>query len=173
MGIEHKKTLILNQDYNPLSVCGYKKAFLLVFLQKAELLEDDEHPLRSVDKSYPLPSVIRLVKYANMPYKGVMLTRQNIFKRDAYICQYCQSDKDLTLDHLIPRSKGGKTIWSNLVTACKRCNAAKGHGTPEANGMKLLRQPFKPSYVMFIRDFSGKVSDRWLQYLGTKEKVVA
>jgi len=173
MSIAHKKTLILNQDYSPLSICGFKKAFLLVHLKKAELLENDDHPLRSINKSYPLPSVIRLNNYANIPYRGVMLTRQNIFKRDAFECQYCSSEKDLTLDHLIPRSKGGRSVWNNLVTACKKCNAHKGHATPEAKGLKLKRTPFKPSYIMFIREFSGKVDERWMRYLGRKEKKVA
>ena len=173
MEIEHKRTLILNQDFRPLTVCGYKKAFLLVYLKKAELLEDDDQPLRTVDNSFALPSVIRLNKYANLPYKGVMLTRQNIFKRDAFTCQYCGSEKDLTLDHLVPRSKGGKSIWTNLVTACKRCNSKKGHYTPEASGMKLIRAPFKPSYIMFIRDFSGHINERWKRYLGKKEKLMA
>ncbi len=170
MKIGSKRALVLNQDYSPVTVCNIQKAFLLVYLKKAELVATDEIlKLRSISKAYPFPSVIRLINYVSMPYRGVMLTRQNIFKRDGHNCQYCGSDKDLTLDHLIPRSKGGKSSWNNLVTACKRCNARKGDNNPEASGLKLSRQPFKPSHVMFIRDFSGTVSEQWMPYLKTKK----
>ncbi len=170
MKIGSKRALVLNQDYSPVTVCNIQKAFLLVYLKKAELVATDEIlKLRSISKAYPFPSVIRLINYVSMPYRGVMLTRQNIFKRDGHNCQYCGSDKDLTLDHLIPRSKGGKSSWNNLVTACKRCNARKGDNKPEESGLKLARPPFKPSHVMFIRDFSGTVSEQWMPYLKTKK----
>ncbi|MBK6266344.1 HNH endonuclease [Marivirga sp. S37H4] len=173
MRIGSKRALVLNQDYSPITVCNIQKAFLLVYLNKAEILEtDDVFKLRTITKAFPLPSVIRLISYVNRPYKGVMLTRQNVFKRDAHTCQYCGVQKDLTLDHLIPRSKGGKSSWNNLVTACKRCNARKGDAKPEESGMVLRRVPFKPSYVMFIRDFSGSVSENWLPFLKTKEILV-
>lgn len=170
MKINSKRTLVLNQDYTPITVCSIPKAFLLLYLQKAELIENDESmELRSVDQTFPFPSVIRLSNYIKIPYKSVVLSRQNIFKRDAHQCQYCHTSKDLTLDHLIPRSKGGKTVWTNLVTACKKCNARKGNSTPEASDMKLSRMPFKPNYVMFIRDFSGYVDQKWLRFLKTKQ----
>ncbi|GAA5028446.1 HNH endonuclease [Marivirga lumbricoides] len=173
MKIGNKRALVLNQDFSPITVCNIQKAFLLVYLKKAELVVTDEMlKLRSINKAYPFPSVIRLISYVSMPYKGVMLTRQNIFKRDAHTCQYCGVSKDLTLDHLIPRSKGGKSSWNNLVTACKKCNARKGDAKPEESGMKLMRMPFKPSYVMFIRDFSGTISDGWLPFLKTKSMPV-
>ena len=170
MKIGGKRALVLNQDYSPITVCSIQKAFLLVYLKKAELIENEEGlKLRSVDQSFPFPSVIRLSHYVNMPYKGVMLTRQNIFKRDAHTCQYCGTQKDLTLDHLVPRSKGGKSNWTNLVTACKRCNARKGNNSPEESEMKLLRPPFRPNYVMFIRDFSGPINEKWMPFLKTKQ----
>ena len=101
--------LVLNQDYSPLTICSVQRAFLLVFLHKAELLENIQgQELRSVSKSYPHPSVIRVLDYKNIPYRGVVLTRFNLFKRDGYACQYCGTNKDLTLDHVIPKSKGGK-----------------------------------------------------------------
>ncbi|WNB17232.1 HNH endonuclease [Marivirga arenosa] len=170
MKISTRRALVLNQDYSPITVCSIPKAFLLLYLQKAELIEKtDDLKLRSVDKSYPFPSVIRLINYVTMPYKGVMLTRQNVFKRDSHECQYCGTSKDLTLDHLIPRSKGGKSKWTNLVTACKRCNTRKGNSTPEESDMKLKRMPFKPNYVMFIRDFSGNIDEKWMPFLKTKQ----
>jgi len=157
---------VLNQDYSPISVCSSERAFLLLYLDKAELVhEDPNNKLRSVNRSYPAPSVIRLQKYIFIPFKSVMLTRQNLFKRDGNECLYCGSRGDLTLDHVMPKSRGGTTTWSNLVTACKRCNSIKGSNTPEEADMPLSKKPFKPSYIMFVRNFSGFTSEDWLQYL--------
>lgn len=172
MEIKHKRTLVLNADFSPIGVCGFQKAFLLVYLNKADVLVKDDLKLRTVSKNFPLPSVIKLQDYARIPYKGVVLTRQNVFKRDGFSCQYCGTSKDLTLDHLIPRSKGGKSDWSNLVTACKRCNARKGNKSLEASGLILARTPFKPSYIMFIRDFSGQMMKQWHPYLSKNHNVL-
>lgn len=164
------KVLILNQDYSALTVCSAHKAFILLYLQKAELVKDNpRQKLRTVDRAYPMPLVIRLHRYVNIPYKGVMLSRQNIFRRDGYSCQYCGSKQDLTLDHVLPRSRGGKSSWTNLVTACKRCNNKKGDLTPEEAGMPLRRQPYRPSFVMFLRSLSGPVSEAWIPFLGGQE----
>lgn len=161
--------LVLNQDYNPLTICSTERAFLLLYLNKADLLSAvQEKALRTVNKSFPFPSVIRIRKYAHVPYKGVILTRHNVFKRDAYSCQYCGVNKDLTLDHLIPKSKGGKSTWTNLVTACKKCNARKGDYKPEEVGLVLLRKPMRPSYVMFIRSTTKTIRADWLPYLERK-----
>jgi len=118
-----------------------------------------------------MPSVIRLFKYVHLPYKGVMLTRQNIFKRDGYCCQYCGKVDELTLDHVVPKSRGGKSNWDNLTTACKRCNSRKGDFTPEEARMMLVQRPFKPSFVMFLRDFSGNIAEDWQPFLSKKTKV--
>jgi 5-methylcytosine-specific restriction endonuclease McrA len=164
-----RKVLVLNSDYRALTVCSVYKAFLLVFLDKAEVVNQVENIyLRSVSQSFPMPSVIRLYNYVNMPYKSVMLNRHNIFKRDGHRCVYCNSREDLTIDHVMPRSRGGKTKWTNLVTACKKCNARKGDYTPEEAGMKLPYAPFKPSFVVFLRDFSGIGDDTWKPYLQTE-----
>ncbi len=161
-----RRVLVLNQDYSPLSVCSAERAFLLIYLDKAELVHGDPKlKLRSIGSSYPAPSVIRLQKYIYIPFKSVMLSRQNIFKRDAHQCLYCGSSNDLTLDHVLPKSRGGGSNWANLATACKRCNSIKGDKTPEEAGMPLSQKPFKPSYIMFVRNFSGFTSDDWLQYL--------
>jgi 5-methylcytosine-specific restriction endonuclease McrA len=166
-----KKVLILNQDYSALTICSVQKAFILVFLNKAELVSQSEtHHLRTVSATFPLPSIIRLHKYVQLPYKGVVLSRQNVFKRDNNQCQYCLSTEDLTLDHVIPKSKGGKSTWDNLVTACKRCNSKKGDFTPQDANMKLAQQPYKPSFIMFLRDFSGQIQEDWRPYLGKKAK---
>jgi 5-methylcytosine-specific restriction endonuclease McrA len=160
------KVLVLNQDYSPLTLCTVSRAFLLVFLEKAELLAADKNGyMRTVSMSYPKPSVIKIKSYIHVPYKGVVLSRYNIFKRDGHKCQYCDTIKDLTLDHLIPRSKGGKSTWKNLVTACKRCNSRKGDRTPIEAGLVLQKPPFKPSYIMFLRNSVGELNVDWQQYL--------
>ncbi|MCA6075190.1 HNH endonuclease [Fulvivirga sp. 1062] len=162
----NRKVLVLNQDYSPISVCTVQRAFLLTFLRKTEMVESaNGHVIRSVSQSYPMPAVIRLTRYIHIPYKGVALTRQNVFKRDNFNCQYCGTHNELTLDHVMPRSRGGKSSWDNLITACKRCNAFKGDYTPEEAGISLQYKPFRPSYVMFLRDYSGYHCDEWRPYL--------
>ncbi len=162
--------LVLNQDYSPLTICSVQRAFLLVFLEKAEMLNDVKNrTLRTISDSYPFPSVIKINRYVHMPYKGVVLSRHNIFRRDGHKCQYCGTTKDLTLDHLIPRSKGGKSSWTNLVTACKKCNAKKGDDPLEKTGMKLKSVPTKPSYISFLRSANGALREDWKPYLNPKK----
>lgn len=161
-----KKVLVLNLDSNPVSVCTVQRAFLLIYLNKAQLEKEVAGVfLRTVTKKFPLPSVIKLNNYINVPFKGIELSRQNIFKRDNFTCQYCGIDNNLTIDHVLPRSKGGKSSWSNLVTACKTCNAEKGDETPQEAGFDLQSKPFRPSYIMFLREYSGYVVEEWEPYL--------
>jgi len=161
----NNRVLVLNQDFSPLMVCSVQRAFILVYLNKSELVRPaNGHKLRTVTHSFAMPSVIRLNRYVRAPYKGVNLTRQNVFKRDNNECQYCGTHKDLTLDHVIPSSKGGSHSWINLVTACKKCNAKKGYNTPEQAKMDLIRKPYKPSYSLFLRDNSG-FGNEWDEYL--------
>lgn len=161
-----RRVLVLNQDYTPFTISSVARAFLLVYLKKAEMINAvEDSALRTVTTFYPMPSVIRLSRYVHMPYRGVMLTRQNIFKRDGYLCQYCGTSKDLTIDHIIPRSKSGRSTWKNLVTACKRCNSKKGDFSLEESGMLLKSKPYKPSYILFLRDFSGFAEKNWQPYL--------
>jgi len=166
-----KKVLVLNQDYSALTICSVEKAFILVYLQKAELVSESQtHRLRSIAAAFPMPSIIRLHRYVHLPYKGVILTRQNIFKRDGHRCQYCGLHEDLTLDHVMPKSRGGKSSWDNLVAACRRCNAKKGDYTPEEAQMALRQKPYRPSFIMFLRDFSGHIEEDWHPYLSKKVK---
>ena len=171
------RVLVLNFDFSPISVCTVQRAFLLVYLGKAEMLTDYKKCLlHTVDDSFPVPAVIRLLRYIVIPYKGVLLSRQNVFKRDGYTCQYCGTQKDLTLDHVIPRSKKGKSTWTNLVTACKRCNARKGDYSVESAGLRLRKQPEKPSYLTFLRYHSGLFQEEWGPYLqlsSTNTKAIA
>lgn len=164
--IMNNRVLVLNQDNSPLMVCSVERAFILVFLNKSEMVRSaNGYKLHSVTQTFPMPSVIRLNRYVNAPYKGVNLTRQNIFKRDNHECQYCGTKRDLTIDHVTPRAKGGKDTWTNLVTACKRCNAKKGDFTPEEALMPLRKKPSKPSYSIFLRDFMNGQTEEWDTFL--------
>lgn len=157
----------MNQNYEPLSVCNVKKAVILLYLGKAELIAAlDGRNLHSVSMTMPFPSVVRLSVYVRVPFKKIVLSRKNILRRDGHRCQYCgRSDVPLTVDHVIPRARGGEDAWENLVGACVRCNNKKGDRTPSEAQMPLVRKPIRPNHVMFIRDFVGTVDDRWKPYL--------
>jgi len=159
--------LVLNQNYEPLSVCNVKKAIMLLFLRKAELIEaSNGKVIRSVSLTMPFPSVVRLSSFVRIPYKKIILSRKNILRRDGHRCQYCgRGDVPLTLDHIHPRSKGGEDSWENLVAACVKCNNKKGDSNPDEAGMSLLRVPMKPNHVTFLRHFVGSLDDRWKPYL--------
>ena len=168
------RALVLNLDYTPITVCTVQRAFLLVFLRKAELIKaNSANKLHTVSTSYPLPAVIKLNRYVNVPYKGVVLSRENVFKRDGFKCQYCGTEKELTIDHLIPKAKGGKTSWNNLVTACKSCNSKKGNYSPEEAGLRLAFKPYRPSYIMYLKDLSGNNYEDWKPYLFQSNSKVA
>lgn len=158
--------LLLNQDYRALAVCSVERAMVLVILQKAEMVEvDAARRLHSAHASFPWPSIVRLKGYVRVPYRRIMLTRRNILRRDNHECQYCGSRDRLTLDHVHPKSRGGPDTWENLVAACVPCNNRKGNRTPEEVGLSLSRKPFRPSHVMYLRDFLGSLDDAWKPYL--------
>ncbi len=138
-----------------------------MYLGKAEsVLNDDSKAIHSVSINYPWPSIIRLSRYIHVPYKKVVLTRKNILRRDGYKCGYCgRGDLTLTLDHIVPKARGGTDSWDNLVSACTKCNNKKGFRTPEEADMALLRKPYKPSHLMFIKNVVGKVDEKWKPYL--------
>ncbi len=158
--------LVLNQDYQPLSICSVQRSMKLLFLEKAELLHDvPNRKIRTVNDNYIYPSVIRLRRYINIPYTRIVLSRRNVMKRDRQTCQYCSSKSDLTLDHVVPKSRGGVDSWENLVTACNKCNVRKGDRTPEEAKMLLKRNPFRPIQITFFRDILGGVQEDWKPYL--------
>jgi 5-methylcytosine-specific restriction endonuclease McrA len=149
------------------TVCNIKKAVVLIYLGKAEVVIDDNRKsVRSVSTCFPWPSIIRLSHYVSVPYKRVVLTRKNILRRDAYRCGYCgRSDLPLTIDHILPKAKGGTDSWENLICACTVCNNKKGDRTPTEAKMTLLNKPFKPSHIMFIKNVVRKLDDNWKPYL--------
>ena len=127
-----RRALVLNQNYEPLNVCSVRRAVVLVFRGKAEILEVGDEPLRGVgDARYDTPSVIRLQHFVRRPMPQLRLTRREVFARDGNRCQYCGRRSDLTLDHVTPRHRGGPHTWENLTTACRTCNHGKGGRTPE------------------------------------------
>lgn len=158
--------LVLNQDYRAVCVTSVERALVLVLLQKAELVEaSGGRAVRSPSVKYPWPSVVRLKVFVRVPYKKILLSRKNVIRRDHHRCQYCGARERLTIDHVLPKSRGGPDTWENLVAACTRCNNRKGNRTPEEAGMPLARKPFRPSHVMFIRDYIGRLDEAWKPYL--------
>ena len=161
------KVLILNQNYEPMSVINVKKAIVLLYLGKAELIAaNDGKRVRSVSMSMPFPSIVRLSVYVKVPFKKIILSRKNILRRDGHRCQYCgRTEVALTVDHLMPVSRGGEDTWENLVCACVDCNNRKGDRTPDEARMPLPRRPIRPNHVTFIRHYVGVLDERWKPYL--------
>lgn len=158
--------LVLNQDYQPLSICSVQRSMKLIFLDKAELLHDDpKKELRTIRQAFQFPSVIRLRSYIRIPYSKVVLSRRNIMRRDNFTCMYCGRKSDLTIDHVIPKSRGGKDVWENLTTACEKCNVKKGSKTPNEADMPLMKTPYRPVPITFFRDYNGNVQEPWKPYL--------
>ncbi len=158
--------LVLNQDYQPLSICSVQRSIKLIFLDKAELLHDDpDRVIRTTSEAFQFPSVIRLRRYINIPYAKIVLSRRNIMRRDNFMCQYCGKKSDLTIDHINPKSRGGKDSWENLITACDKCNVYKGNRTPEEAHMELKGKPYRPIPLTFFRDSNGGVQEPWKPYL--------
>lgn len=155
--------LVLNADYLPINVTSFKKAFKLVYKGKAEVVEGDGEVI-TFQETFTKPSVIRLTSYVSVPHRKVVMSRENVFKRDDYTCAYCGFHKNLTIDHVIPRSRGGGNSWENLVTCCYRCNSKKGDRTPAEAGLRLMYTPTKPNPLSFMYKSYRKV-DKWQPYI--------
>jgi len=160
-----EKVLVLNYDYTPVNITNITRALKLVIREKAEVVKEGTKIFRSEKLSFKAPIIIRLLNYVKIKFFKVVLTKKNILIRDNFKCVYCDSNKNLTLDHLIPKSKGGKNDWLNLVTCCDSCNKKKGDKTPEESKMVLLRKPFKPSYYTFLKSYLEKSFSDWDDYL--------
>jgi 5-methylcytosine-specific restriction endonuclease McrA len=162
-----ERVLVLNASYEPLNVCSLRRAHVLVWKGKAEILENVEKPLRSATTSFQRPHVIRLVTYVRVP-RGVTrrISRRVLFARDGWQCAYCGSGSNrLTLDHVVPRSRGGTSVWENVVTSCAPCNHNKGDRLLEETSMTLRTTPRPPTPVLFIRLAAEHVPDVWRRYL--------
>ena len=162
------RVLILNASYEPLHVCSVKRAVTLLMQDIAERVEDSDKILRSPSQIFAVPSVIRLKKYVKRPpHQRVAFNRKNVFRRDDNTCQYCGTrSSDLTLDHVVPRSRSGATSWENVVACCRSCNARKRDRTPEEARMLLKRRPYAPRF-MFSSAFGilPSIDPIWRKYL--------
>lgn len=161
--------LVLNATYEPLSVVSIKRAVVLLLKEKAELLEAAETMLRARGVAMPVPLVIRMVYYVRIPRTMALpLSRRTIMARDQYTCQYCGATPlraELTLDHVLPRSRGGRTEWENVVVACRVCNQKKGNRTPKEAQMILARQPRRPRYIALALLGENNQREVWNKYL--------
>jgi 5-methylcytosine-specific restriction endonuclease McrA len=137
--------LVLNQSFEPLTVCRARRAVVLIFQGKAEMIENGSGSIRTIDSTIELPSVIRLARMVRRPRRRRKMTRYEIFNRDRYTCQYCgEQSRHLTLDHVLPRYRGGQHTWENVVSACVACNRRKAGLTPKEANMKLIHEPGPP-----------------------------
>jgi 5-methylcytosine-specific restriction endonuclease McrA len=160
--------LVLNQNYEPLNVCRVRRAVVLLYYGKAEMLENGTGFIHSTNYNFPLPSVIRLAYMIKRPRPQRKLTRLEVFHRDQYTCQYCgKPTHQLTLDHVIPRYRGGEHVWENVVSACIPCNRRKAGKTPNEAGMKLIRQPTPPrgNTFFYIPHHYRQIQSQWQKYL--------
>ena len=160
--------LVLNASYEPLNVCSVRRAHVLVFKGKAEILEAHARELRSATDTFRWPHVIRLLHYVRVPrIVQRKISRRALFARDGWRCQYCGSAGKLTLDHVVPRSRGGHSDWENVVTSCGPCNLRKGDRLPEEASMSLHSRPRTPAPALFVTLSAPTIPDRWQPYLAS------
>jgi 5-methylcytosine-specific restriction endonuclease McrA len=160
------KVLVLNASFEPLNITSWRRAIVLIIKGKAEQVE---HNGRVIYAGLPLPTVIRLKHYVRVPYKDIPLTRRNLLQRDNHRCQYCgYAGEGLTLDHVVPRSRGGEDSWENMVAACVRCNVKKGNRTPKEASMMLRNPPRKPHSSLYFevsRQIRSGGHQEWKKYV--------
>ena len=162
------RVLVLNASYEPINVCTVRRAVVLVLKERAEVVERSEWALHSENLTFPRPVVIRLISYVRIPRDAHSrkITRRAVFARDKFTCQYCGSARgSLTVDHVIPRSKGGSSAWDNIVTCCAPCNRRKGDRLPRHAGMHPRRAPRAPNPSVFVHVAVPRVPAVWQQYL--------
>lgn len=162
--------LFLDAEYRPLRIEPWQRAIADFFLGKIQVVEySKDKTIQGVHTTYPMPSVVRLVKHFKRDRLRIKFSRLNIYARDGFRCQFCgvqSPTEDLTFDHVMPRSRGGRTCWENIVTACIECNSAKANRTPEEAGMKLLAKPKKPHYLpaVMVKMDRGSMPVEWQPY---------
>ena len=164
------RTLVLSQGYEPIKIVSWQRAITLLFLGKVEVIEEYDRNIKSTSMLIKIPSVVRLLNAIRRHKKPVKFSRVNIYGRDRYTCQFCGDKKpiaELTYDHVVPRSQGGKTTWTNIVTACEMCNRKKANRTPDQAGMRLLAQPVQPKAMpaLVITISRESVPDAWRDYV--------
>jgi 5-methylcytosine-specific restriction endonuclease McrA len=167
-GSSSGRVLVLNASYEPINVCTVRRAAVLVLKERAEILECSEWSLHAESMTLPRPTVIRLVTYVRIPRDAHRrkITRRAVFARDRWTCQYCGSERsNLTVDHVIPRSKGGTSGWDNIVTCCAPCNRRKGDRLPRQADMIPHRAPKAPSPTVFIHVATPRIPAAWERYL--------
>lgn len=172
-----QSTLLLDQSYLPLDIISWQDAVRLLFLNKIEVVEEYEDELHSMYLVIKMPAVVRLLNAFKKKKKRVKFSRINIYTRDRYACQYCGKSgtmKDFTFDHVIPRSRGGKTTWENIVTACSACNTKKGDRTPHEAKMRLIKDPVQPEWLpaVAIKVSQRSVPDEWASFLYWNSKLI-
>lgn len=170
MHVESTRTLLLTQGYEPLQIISWQRAVTLLALDKVDVVEEYDTEIRAPSLVVRVPAVIRLRKAFRRHAKPVKFSRVNIYARDSYRCQYCGSKctvAELTYDHVIPRSHGGRTSWENIVSACYACNSRKANRTPAQADMKLLSKPTRPTWMpsVQIRVSARSVPDAWRDYV--------
>jgi 5-methylcytosine-specific restriction endonuclease McrA len=166
VNLDSPRILVLNAGYEPLGLASVKRAVILVMNGTAEVVEESGDYLRTPRAPYPVPSIIRLKRLVRRPPGRLALNRRNILRRDAYTCQYCgKKGSDLTVDHVLPKSRGGRGIWENLVAACRPCNLKKKNRTPEEAGMKLARRPAAPRHGLLLVADLPNMPEAWKTYL--------
>ena len=166
-GRDHGRVLVLNATFEPINVCTVRRAVVLLLKSRAELVEQSSWELRSEHSTLPRPVVIRLVHYVRVPRDAHRrkITRRAVFARDGWSCQYCGSRSNLTVDHVIPRSKGGAASWDNIVACCAPCNRRKGDHLPAQANMHPRRAPKTPSPHIFIHVATPSIPASWRQWL--------
>ena len=159
--------LVLNATYEPIHVCGIKRAAVLLLKEKAEIIENGEGELHAEHTSMTRPAIIRLRTYAPVPRRSRRrLTRRAVFARDDWTCQYCGDHRDLTVDHVIPRSKGGSSEWENIVACCSSCNRRKADRLPHQARMFPKTTPRPPHPSVFIQVACPRIPPSWDAWLG-------
>lgn len=160
------RSLVLNASFEPLAVVSDRRAVLLVLGEKAELVHGTDRCWCAERISVEVPSVVRLRRYVRVPYRhGAPLTRRAVFARDDGKCQYCGAQAD-SIDHVVPRSRGGAHDWCNVVAACSPCNTTKRDHLLAETTMRLRSEPHQPRYLAWIVSTAGMVPSPWLPYLG-------
>jgi 5-methylcytosine-specific restriction endonuclease McrA len=166
------RTLLLNSTFEPLKIITWQRAITLLTQGKVEVIDFHDREVRGISVTFRLPSILRLLKLAKIrrARREVRFSRANIYQRDKHCCQYCGARhiaEELTFDHVIPQVQGGEATWENIVTACLACNNRKGGRTPHQAGMKLIRQPVRPSWMPVVTLHIGvrNAPMSWRDYL--------